>query len=337
MSAVWRKLLLPLVPVYAGVVIAKRWLYSKGFLPQRHLGHPVISVGSLSAGGAGKTPVVLMLAQLLGKQGFEVRVLTRGYGRIGKLIVQVDPNGDADQFGDEPLMLARHLPAAKVVVGQDRYQAGMLAEENDLPGTNAVYILDDGFQHQRLAHEVEVLLVTRQDLEDVLLPAGNLREPLRSLKHADFIVLREDELGMVRSLETKLPFKLPTVLTIRRKLNLPETTLIPMRPFLFSGLARPHGFVAMLQDLGITPAATSFFRDHHRYSTADMKHLIVQARRVNANGFVTTEKDAVKLTSAMLHRLELVGPLLVASLDVELLNEASAVDMIISHLKPYLP
>lgn len=332
MTPVWRRLLLPFVPLYASVVTTKRWLHDRGFLGRRRLGHPVISVGSLSAGGAGKTPVVLLLAELLGARGFEVRILTRGYGRIGKLTEQVDPNGDAARFGDEPLLLARRAPRAKVFVGRDRYRAGLLAEHNEPAGTKAIYILDDGFQHQKLAREIEVLLITRQDFEDRLLPAGNLREPLGAIKRADFVVLREDEPELATLLEKRLRLSLPPVLTIRRQLRVDDGPGDPSRPIVFSGLARPEGFFAMLTDAGIDTALTEAFPDHHRYSAGDIERLVRSARQKGADGFVTTEKDAVKLSPAMMDRLRSVGPVVVAPLEVKLLDEVMMIETIVTRL-----
>ena len=332
MTSAWRRLLLPFVPLYAGVVNSKRWLHDRGFLGQRRLGHPVISVGSLSAGGAGKTPVVLLLAELLGTRGFEVRILTRGYGRVGKLTEQVDPHSNAARFGDEPLLLARRVPGAKVFVGRDRYRAGMLAEQREPAGTKSVYILDDGFQHQKLARDVELLLVTRQDFEDRLLPAGNLREPLATIRRADFLVLREEEAELAKDLEKRLTFPLPPVLTIRRKLRVADGAGNPSRPIVFSGLARPQAFVAMLAKAGVDIAAIENLPDHHRYSAGDIEGLVRTAGQIGANGFMTTEKDAVKLSESMMDRLKSVGPVVVAALEVELFDAASALEVILARL-----
>jgi tetraacyldisaccharide 4'-kinase len=208
----------------------------------------------------------------------------------------------------------------------------MLAEHNLPAGTKAVYILDDGFQHQKLAREIEVLLITRQDFEDKLLPAGNLREPLRSIRRADFLVLREDEQELADQLEKTLPFPLPPVLIIRRQLKVPEASARLARPLIFSGLARPEGFVAMLAKDGIDIAHTETFPDHHRYSADDIERLVRSAQQAGANGFVTTEKDAVKLTPAMMDRLRSIGPVVVAALEVALLDEASAINVILALL-----
>ena len=224
-------MLRPLVPVYATAIKAKELLLARGWLKWagfevRRLGHPVISVGSLSAGGAGKTPVVVMLAELLASRGYEVRILTRGYGRAGRgverVVLGTVGDGDAGRFGDEPVMMARRLAhlqdKAAVWVGADRFHAGILAEAADEHGPGmagsltshisesrfgasapapedprrlgrkVVYLLDDGFQHRRLARDVDVVVLTRRELEDELLPVGNLREPLGAMQRADVVV-----------------------------------------------------------------------------------------------------------------------------------------------------
>jgi tetraacyldisaccharide 4'-kinase len=328
----WRRPLLPFVPAYAAAIKLKHFLRVRGVLKQRRLNHPVISIGSLSAGGAGKTPVVLMFAELLRQRGLEVRILTRGYGRTGTLTERVSPAGDAARFGDEPLLIARRAPEAKVFVGRDRYDAGTLSEHDDAPRTNAIYVLDDGFQHQQLSRDLEILLVTLQDIRDSLLPAGNLREPLRSIHRADFLVLREDEVDLADLLTARLPFALPPILTIRRKLKLPASLFRPVRPVIFSGLARPQGLIAMLSKEGLDTSTTMTFPDHHRYSIEDMERLTAFATKNGADGFATTEKDAVKLSVPMLQHLEKTGPLIVARLQVELLDEVAAFESVIARL-----
>jgi tetraacyldisaccharide 4'-kinase len=326
-----RRLLLPLVPLYAGVIAVKSWMFRRGWLSQRHLRHSVMSVGSLSAGGAGKTPVVLMLAELLGERGFEVRILTRGYGRSSKTIERVDPNGDPARFGDEPLLLARRATTASVWVGADRYQAGVLSQRGDSASAKVVYLLDDGFQHRKLARDVDVLLLTRQDISDSLLPAGNLREPLQAVERADLILLREEEADLAKEVVARLATKRP-IMTIRRRLRFQDEMARPHRPLAFCGLARPEGFLAMLAAEGILPIATSIFRDHHPYAASDIEELLKIAASHGADSFVTTEKDAVKLSPAMIERLETFGPLVVPALEVELTNEQAGMDALLAVL-----
>ena len=315
-----RKLLLPLIPTYAVVTAVKNWLVDRGVLPQRRLKHPVISVGSISTGGAGKTPVVLMLAELLEQRGFEVRILTRGYRRNGIAILRVDPEGDAKEFGDEPLLMARRLKKASVWVGTDRHRVGRMSERDEAPGRKIVYLLDDGFQHRKLARDVDIVLMTRKDLEDRMLPAGDLREPVKAVRRADVVVVREDE-AVVASSVGSCP-----VWVIRRELKFSQGVALPSRPLAFCGLARPESFFSMLGAKGITVAAVSRFPDHHPYSGGDVDKLIEIARGSNADGFLTTEKDAVKLTAEMMGRLGAAGPVVVLQLRVELADEQARMD-----------
>ena len=318
-----RPWLLPLVPVYAAVLAVKGWLLERGWLRRRRLAGPVISVGSVSAGGAGKTPVVLLLAELLGQAGFAVRILSRGYGRGSTAVERVDARGDAARYGDEPMLLARRLaePAA-VYVGADRHRAGLLAEQEGAAGEALVYLLDDGFQHRRLARDLDVVLLTGRDVEDWLLPGGNRREPLRALRRANVVVLREEDRGLAGVVaEICRGRRQPEVWVIRRRL---EAASLPARPVVFSGIARPEGFWAMLAELGCEAAAEARFRDHHRYTEADVDRLVGLAREHGADGFVTTEKDAVKLSAAMLGRM---GRVVAPELRVELVDQEAVVDL----------
>ena len=175
----------PLSAVYGGVVRARNALYDQGWLRPRALNGPVISVGNISTGGSGKTPFVILLGELLRARGIRFDVLSRGYGRTTRGVLPVDPGGLPRDFGDEPLLIARRLQAP-VVVGEDRYEAGRFAESRF--GAQ-IHLLDDGFQHRGLARDFDIVLVTPDDARDRLLPAGRLREPLRSLQRADAVVL----------------------------------------------------------------------------------------------------------------------------------------------------
>jgi len=304
-----RPLLLPLVPVYrAGLWVKERLRGAPKRLPAR-----VVSVGSVSAGGAGKTPVVMLVVEMLREAGLRVDVLSRGYGRSGEGVERVDVAGSAARFGDEPMLMARRL-GVPVWVGADRFAAGLAAEEVD------VHVLDDGFQHRRLARDLDLVLLTERDVEDSLIPAGDLREPLSALRRADVVVLREEE---AESLRRFVPTG-KTVWVVRRSLrfgsDVPETMLA------FCGIARPEGFVAMVREAGVEIAGTVFFGDHHAFVERDVTSLIAVGRATGATGFCTTEKDAVKLTPAMRGRLEEVGPVAVAELRVELV-EGSVTDL----------
>ncbi|MEO6804414.1 MAG: tetraacyldisaccharide 4'-kinase [Granulicella sp.] len=309
-----RPLLVPLVPLYAAALWLKRRFFAEA---ARLLVHPVVSVGSLSAGGAGKTPVVEALAGLLGRAGFTVDILSRGYGRVSGEAERVDPAGSATSFGDEPLLLARRT-GLPVYVGAERYAAGLLAEKEVAGSLRVVHLLDDGFQHRRLARQLDVVLLTLEDAEDFLLPAGNLREQLSRLREADVVVLRLEEETALRPVLEKFAGAAKAAWVIGRRLEIPAGG--PVRPLVFCGIARAESFFTMLQAEGIAAVETMAFGDHHDYAGRDIERLIEAARRANADGFVTTEKDAVKITDEMRIRLETVGPMAVARLTVDFVD-----------------
>jgi tetraacyldisaccharide 4'-kinase len=328
-----RPLLLPLAPLYGAALAMKRRLFQWGWLRQNRLQSPVISVGSVSAGGAGKTPMVLMLARTLRHRGYAVRILTRGYKRSSNTISRVEPFDDAAWHGDEPVLLAQRS-GVPVYVGADRYQAGVMAEQNEPSEKLVVHLLDDGFQHRRLARDVDIVLLTQEDVADTLLPAGNLREPLSTLAEADIVVLREEEADSLRGVVAGLsePQRALAIWVIRRTLSLGEggEVALPLKPFAFCGIARPESFMKMLAAQGYEPMDTMIFPDHHIYDEGDVHRLLERARQVEANGFVTTEKDAVKLTPMLRDRLETVGPVVVARLSVELLDEQESLSQLIA-------
>jgi len=302
----------PLVPVYRAVLAAKDALRDE---PKR-LQWPVVSVGSLSAGGAGKTPVVIALAQMLKARGWDVDVLSRGYGRSGSGVELVE-GADTLRFGDEPVLISRRAEVP-VWVGADRFVSGKRAESD--AKVRGVHLLDDGFQHRQLARAVDVVLVTSEDLNDALLPAGNLRESLQALRRADFIAVREEEMDYVAPRVKPLLREGTLIWTVRRKLRFPAPLFVfsaGLRPVAFCAIARPKDFAGMLKDAGCGIVDTIFLRDHHTYLMRDIERIVELAKELNATGFVTTEKDAVKLTAAMREKLESSGPVMVVALDAE--------------------
>ncbi|HEY8997371.1 MAG TPA: tetraacyldisaccharide 4'-kinase [Edaphobacter sp.] len=331
-----RPWLIPFTPLYNLVVATKRQFYAWGWLKKRWLQAPVISVGSVSAGGAGKTPFVALLAQLLRGRGYAVSILTRGYGRTSEVVEQVEPYDDPRWHGDEPVLLAQRSKVP-VFAGADRYEAGMLAERTDLKrnGRVAVHLLDDGFQHLRLGRNVDIVLLTAEDVEDVLLPAGNLRESVATAGKAQIVVVREEEEAKLREELVELRGEGSEFATwvIRRSLILLDgemQTFLPTMPLAFCGIARPENFTRMLTGARYEPIETMAFADHHPYREDDMTRLVERAERVGANGFVTTEKDAVKITPQMREQLGKIGPLIVARLKVELVNEKEAFGQLVS-------
>jgi tetraacyldisaccharide 4'-kinase len=227
-------------------------------------------------------------------------------------VLAVDPNGSPRDFGDEPILIAKRL-TCPVIVGESRFAAGAFAEENFGP---QLHILDDGFQHRALARDFDVVLVSAEDARDELLPAGRLREPLSSLRRANAIVLpaREDA--------TALRLEKQPIWRIRRGVSVAS---VPASPIAFCGIARPQPFIDQLRDAGITPAATKFYRDHHTYSEEDVRDLNALCKKNGANGFITTEKDAINLGLL----LPSLGQVAVARVVMELLNPADALDTIL--------
>ena len=312
-----RPLLLPLVPLYR----AGLWLSRRRSTPQT-LQHPVLSVGSISAGGAGKTPFVAALADLVQTYGYTASILSRGYGRISTATVRVDPASTAAHFGDEPLLLARTL-GIPVYVGNSRHAAGLLAEQQIPPHARHLHLLDDGFSHHALHRSADIVLLTADDIRDTLLPAGNLREPISALRRAHILVLRTSEADELRPILAHLGLTSKPTWRIDRTVSLPPD--LPANPVVFSALARPTDFDRDLHHLGLTPAATRHFPDHHRYTHRDITDLCALATSTYANGFVTTAKDAVKLTPGMLRHLAATAPLTTAALTVTLQDPTAAI------------
>jgi tetraacyldisaccharide 4'-kinase len=306
----------PLASLFGAGVRLRNVLYDRGTLPARRLQGPTISVGNLSIGGSGKTPFVLLLGELLKGRGIKFDVLSRGYGRQTRGVLLVEPGGSSRDFGDEPLLMARRL-GVPVVLGEDRYEAGVLAETKFGP---QFHVLDDGFQHRALARDFDIVLVTPDDARDRLLPAGRLREPLSSLRRTDAVVLMSGASAQAFPVDGKLVWR------VRRGIL---TKDVPARPVAFCGIARPQGFLLQLRTAGIEPVAEAVYRDHHVYSEKDIRELLQVKAQSEAEGFVTTEKDAINL-GGYLAALE---PLAVVPVKMELVDAANAVDTMLRMVK----
>lgn len=301
-----------LTPIYSAAVGAKNWLYDRGFLRAKRLKGPVVSIGNLSVGGSGKTPFVILLGEELQRRGVRFDVLSRGYGRRSRGIFEVDPEGPATRFGDEPLLVRRRV-GCPVIVGESRHQAGLFAEQKFGP---QLHILDDGFQHRSLARDLDIVLLTPEDLNDSLLPGGRLREPLSSL-------VRTDEIIVMGDVEVPAQFQ-GRVTRIRRVVSIENA---PQRPVVFCGIAKPRSFVEQLRSQGVTPAAERFFRDHHFYSDSDLVQLTRLGIQHGADGFITTEKDMINLGE----RIAMMGNVAVARA-VLLPEPADALDALLRQI-----
>jgi tetraacyldisaccharide 4'-kinase len=269
------------------------------------LARPVISVGNLAVGGSGKTPVVAALAAWLRDRGEYPAILSRGYARArpedGAVVVRTREGIRAplELAGDEPLMLANCLEGVAVVVAADRHLAGCLAESR-LGCT--VHILDDGFQHFRLARDVDLLLVSAADLkQERVLPAGRLREPLDAASAADALLLTEGSLEEVAIVADLLAVHRRYL--VRRTLRVPRMVdpwgAPPRQPrsapvLATAGIARPGRFFEDLRAAEWNIVATHEFGDHHRYTRRDGEAVAARATAAGATLVLTTEKDLVR-------------------------------------------
>jgi tetraacyldisaccharide 4'-kinase len=299
----------PLSMLFGAGVVLRNALYDRGIFKARRLARPVISVGNISVGGSGKTPLVIALGELLKQRGISFDVLSRGYGRNSPETLIVDPLGSPTQFGDEPLLIARKLEVP-VIVGADRYRAGLLAEEKF---SSRLHLLDDGFQHRRLHRDLDIVLLPEKDLNDKLLPAGRLREPLSSLRRADAVVLFH-------------PVTLPDfdgkVLQAKRVVSLAGAG---GRAFAFCGIARSQQFFESIKSFGVEIAGKQVFKDHICYRQADVAGLLHAKQSTGADFFITTEKDLINL-GPLAAQLQ---PLHIAELRVELKAPEQALDVIL--------
>lgn len=303
--------------VYGAAATWRRRWYSGA--RRRRLTQPVISIGNLRVGGTGKTPVTAYVARLLAAHGEQPVILSRGYAREepspGVTIVsdRVHVLADVAHAGDEPTLLARALPGVPVLVCPDRYLAGVEAETRFAP---TVHILDDGFQHVKLARDIDLLLVDPQDLEDRVLPAGRLREPIANAATADAVLVPSTAPSVAASVAKALSIdrSFSVVRRLARIRALDNGGLPPLdAPWLaFAGIARPERFFSDLRAEGYNVRETVSFRDHQVFRSADIDRLRERAREVGAVALVTTEKDSVRLPSIASARM----PLAVAPLEV---------------------
>ncbi len=319
-----RPLLWPLVPTYRLGLGLRELQLRTGLKRVHRLRWPVVSIGNLSAGGAGKTPLTIALAKALTARGLHVDVLSRGYGRRSALPLLVNPNGTAQEFGDEPLLIAREAQVP-VYVAAERYDAGLLAERS-APSSSGVHLLDDGFQHRQLARDIDILLLSRRDLTDHLLPAGNLREGLRAAARARVIAVPADEPDL--QAEIKVRGWRPQVWRMRRQMEVPHVD----GPVLaFCGIARPDQFFQGLKSAGVELAARAGFADHHNYTASDLARLASEARAVRAASLLTTEKDRVRI-GALAASMPASLPLQTVKLRLQIDDEPAAIDWLIDHL-----
>lgn len=284
-------------------------LYKTGILKTKTLPVPVISVGNITVGGTGKTPAVIMIANLMTEMGVKVAVLSRGYKGMAGENINLVSDGDKIlmkplQSGDEPYMIASRLKGIPVITGADRYMTGMYALE--MFGIDAI-LIDDGYQHVRLNRKLNILLIDYNSPfgNGYLLPRGRLRESPSNINRSDVIILtkvnHESEISDIR---LKSGRDIPICrsryvsegffdMNSGRIITLSEAR--GKKGFAFCGIASPESFRNSLKEAGIEIMGFSAFDDHYQFRSEDMNSLIARARETGSEILITTEKDSVRL------------------------------------------
>jgi len=294
-----RSFLIPLSAVYACLMRLRRSAYGAGILRSHRLSAPVISVGNLTTGGTGKTPMVEWVVRWLLKSGKKPAVLSRGYRAEGI--------GDDEGKNDETVMLERSLPNVPHYAHPDRVRSGRKAVSE---GADCL-VLDDGFQHIRVHRDVNlVLLDALEPFGGGVLPAGRLREPLSSLRAADAVILTRvdaiprEQLDHLRRRVSRLTNDLPIIETIHRPKRLITAEGTEAEPYgqingrrvgIFCGLGNPRGFLKTVEMLGAEIVGAYFLPDHFGYPDKALAHIAEDFSRSDVEVVLTTEKDVVKI------------------------------------------
>ncbi len=299
-------LLMPWAGIYSLVLRLRAFFYARGVLRSYRLSVPVISVGNLSVGGTGKTPMTIHLARLLIGRGKRVAVLSRGYGGAGGGTVRIVSDGSrillsAEQAGDEPILIARSVPGLIVVTGSDRYRAGREALDRFHPD---LFLLDDGYQHLRLRRDLNILLLDagRPFGNGWTLPAGLLRESPVAVRRADFVVYTRADREIFCPDIPDIPacrssHRISGVVALSGGELSPFSVLAGRKGVACAGIADPDAFFDALVRQGLTLSATLAFGDHCSYGETERAAIRHAVNEFGADYLITTEKDAVKLVS----------------------------------------
>ncbi len=299
----------PLSAVFSAITRTRNALYERGTFRSTNLNRPVISVGNITTGGTGKTPLVEFVARTVAEQGKRVCILTRGYGRKDskqRIIVSDGSSvfSNPTEAGDEPYLLARNLPGVAVISDANRISAGQGAIKHL---RTECFVLDDGFQHRQLARDLDIVTIDAMNPwgGGELLPFGGLREPLEGLKRTSCLVLTrcdqvDDVSETVRTLAQlsgdrpifKSHMKMARVVALNEA---PDD--VPKKLATFCAIGNPGSFIESVRQQDHEIVFQTSFRDHYIYTQADIDKLVHDAKRAGAECLITTAKDAVKLTN----------------------------------------
>lgn len=323
------------VKLYELVVRLRVVAYETDYLHSKKLDAFVISVGNITLGGTGKTPFVNYITRYLKREDRSVAILTRGYGRKStERRILNDPRTKAQnsstesylEFGDEPLMLARSMPDVPIIIDKNRYESGLLAEQEL---HTEVLLLDDGYQHLALARDLNILLLDATDPFGgfEMVPFGRLREPLYGLKRADVVIVTRadkafDQAQTLAIIKAVCGDKVPVMYFYSTITNLRLLTtgdiyeaseFVGWNVVVLCGIGNPQAFSEDLLQIGMNITAENVFPDHHAYTQMDIDNVLQTARDTGADAIITTEKDAIRLEG--LHHSDI--PVYVAQLEIQ--------------------
>ncbi len=305
--------LVPLSWIYGCGVVLRNLFFEREMYHAEHVGVPVISVGNISAGGTGKTPVVESIARTLAEKGVLAGIVSRGYKRSTRGLVEVSDGKSLKvtvrESGDEPHQLAMHLPQTVIVVDEQRVRGARYAV-NSL-GVQAI-ILDDGFQHRAIHRDLDIVLIdaSQSPFSMRMLPAGYRRDTYSSLKRADVVLLTKvKQITAVERLEERIrkfsdakifrsTFSVAAFRRAKMKFSVDLESVKGKKAVAFCGIGQPESFRTSLEEIGVHVVSLMPFEDHHSYSRADLARVAVEQEKLSAEYIVTTEKDMARLSGS---------------------------------------
>jgi tetraacyldisaccharide 4'-kinase len=297
----------------AGIYFLLWWfwnfLYEHRFLVPKRVNAVVVSVGNLTVGGTGKTPLTIFLGKFYQERGYRVGIVSRGYkgsyrGAVALVSDGTTLFGSAAISGDEPMMMARQLTSVPIAVSKDRYQGCQLLIEKFKVN---LILLDDGFQHRRLHRDLNLLLIDTTEKNFSMFPKGPLREKVSAALRANVVILtRQGNSANERGCMGAYPWTGPTLKTyfspialihLQTGVSKSPSDLKGEKVLAFCGIGNPQSFLKMLTDLGADVCESVVFQDHYNYTAWDIKELEKKSKNLSLKRIVTTEKDAIKIES----------------------------------------